>query len=246
MQLNNYNKFIDEQKEYFENNLYQPNDASWDDVSWLKNGTGSSWLLSRGKPSISFGLINRFKGLSTTEISIDYQYFCKAMLIYSYRQANGKVSPQKLVAELLVLKRWFYSLQELTSDTHPTKLSTEVLNHAYFLLKDNSSPVNLPDYVGTFKRLQDIVNKHGFTSKKLEFEVDLKYANRQNRTQKARMTKEIFEGLNIDESKIDPEKLISIQTFINIASLKNFCQSEGEKILLNSLFFIYRDRVSLD
>lgn len=236
MQLNNYNKFIDEQKEYFENNLYQPNDASWDDVSWLKNGTGSSWLLSRGKPSISFGLINRFKGLSTTKISIDYQYFCKAMLIYSYRQANGKVSPQKLVAELLVLKRWFYSLQELTSDTHPTKLSTEVLNHAYFLLKDNSSPVNLPDYVGTFKRLQDIVNKHGFTSKKLEFEVDLKYANRQNRTQKARMTKEIFEGLNIDESKIDPEKLISIQTFINIASLKNFCQSEGEKILLNSLF----------
>lgn len=236
MQLNNYNKFIDEQKEYFENNLYQPNDASWDDVSWLKNGTGSSWLLSRGKPSIGFGLINRLKGLSTTEVSIDYQYFCKAMLIYSYRQANGKVSPSKLVAELLVLKRWFYSLQALTSDTNPQGLSTEILNHAYSLLKDNSSPVNFPDHVGTFKRLQDIVNKNGFTSKKLEFEVNLKYANKQNRTQKAGMTKELLEGLNIDESKIDAEKLISIQTFINIASLKNFCQSEGEKILLNSLF----------
>ncbi|ALF58906.1 hypothetical protein [Psychrobacter urativorans] len=236
MQLNNYNKFIDEQKEYFENSLYKPNDALWTDSFWLKTGVGSSWLLSRGKSSISFDAINRVKGLPNINISADYQQFCKAMLVYSYRQANGKVSPQKLVAELLVLKRWFYYLGDLTSDTHPTRLSTEILNHAYSLLKDNSSPINLPDHVGTFKRLQDIVNKSGFTSKKLEFEVDLKYINKQNRTQKARVTKELLEGLNIDESKIDAEKLISIQTFINIASLKNLCQSEGEKILLNSLF----------
>ena len=236
MQITNYNKFINEQKEYFENNLCKSNDASWENISWLKNGTGSSWLLSRGKPSICFNLINRLKGLNNIEVSQDYQYFCKAMLIYSYRQANGKASPQKLAAELLVLKRWFYSLQDHTSNTHPTKLSTEILNHAYSLLKGNSVPTNLPDHVGTFKRLQDIVNKYGFTSKKLEFEVDLKYINKQNRTQKARITKELLEDKNIDESQINAEKLISIQTFINIASLKNFCQSEGEKILLNSLF----------
>ena len=127
-------------------------------------------------------------------------------------------------------------MQELTSDTHPTKLSTEILNHSYILLKDNSSLVNLPDHVGTFKRLQDIVNKHGFTSKKLEFEIDLKYINKQNRTQKARITKELLDDKNIDENQLNAEKLISIQTFINIAALKNFCQSEGEKILLNSLF----------
>ena len=236
MQVNRYDKFIDEQKEYFENNLYQPNDALWEDSFWLKTGVGSSWLLSRGKSSISFNLVNKTKGLPNINISEYYQQFCKAMLVYSYRQANGKVSPQKLVAELLVLKRWFYSLQELTSDTHPTELSTEILNHAYFLLKNNSSATNLPDHVGTFKRLQDVVNKCGFTSKKLEFEVDLKYVNRQNRTQKARITKELLEDKNIDENQINVEKLISIQTFINIASLKNFCQSEGEKILLNSLF----------
>ncbi len=236
MQMNSYDKFIDEQKEYFKNNLYQPNDALWEDSFWLKTGVGSSWLLSRGKSSISFNSINKTKGLPNINISEYYQQFCKAMLVYSYRQANGKVSPQKLVAELLVLKRWFYSLQELISDTHPTKLSTEILNHAYFLLKNHSSATNLPDHVGTFKRLQDVVNKYGFTSKKLEFEVDLKYINKQNRTQKARITKELFEDKNIDENKINVEKLISIQTFINIASLKNFCQSEGEKILLNSLF----------
>lgn len=236
MQMNSYDKFIDEQKEYFENSLYQPNDALWEDSAWLRTGVGSSWLLSRGKSSISFNSINRAKGLSNINISEDYQQFCKAMLVYSYRQANGKVSPQKLVAELLVLKRWFYSLKEITYDTHPTKLSTEILNHAYYLLKNNSSATNLPDHVGTFKRLQDVVNKYGFTSKKLEFEVDLKYINKQNRTQKARTTKELLEDKNIDENKINVEKLISIQTFINIASLKNLCQSEGEKILLNSLF----------
>ena len=236
MQMNSYDKFIDEQKEYFKNNLYQPNDALWEDSFWLKTGVGSSWLPSRGKSSISFNSINKTKGLPNINISEYYQQFCKAMLVYSYRKANNKVSPQKLVAELLVLKRWFYSLQELTSDTHPTKLSTEILNHAYFLLKNHSSATNLPDHVGTFKRLQDVVNKYGFTSKKLEFEVDLKYINKQNRTQKARITKELLEDKNIDENKINVEKLISIQTFINIASLKNFCQSEGEKILLNSLF----------
>lgn len=236
MQVNSYDKFIDEQKEYFKNNLYQPNDALWEDSFWLKTGVGSSWLLSRGKSSISFNSINRVKGLSNINISEDYQQFCKAMLMYSYRQANGKVSPQKLVAELLVLKRWFYSLQELTSKTHPKELSTEILNHAYFLLKHNSSATNLPDHVGAFKRLQDVVNKYEFTSKKLEFEVDLKYINKQNRTQKARITKELLEDKNIDENQINVEKLISIQTFINIVSLKNFCQSEGEKILLNSLF----------
>lgn len=236
MQLNNYNKFINEQKEYFKNSLYKLNDALWTDSFWLKTGVGSSWLLSRGKSSIRFDSINRVKGLSSTNISEDYQQFCKAMLVYSYRQANGKVSPSKLVAELLVLKRWFYSLKALTSDTNPEDLSTEILNHAYSLLKNNSSATNLPDHVGTFKRLQDIVNKYGFTTNKLEFEVNLKYAQKQNRTQKAGMTKELLKGLNIDESKIDAEKLISIQTFINIASLKNFCQSEGEKILLNSLF----------
>jgi len=236
MPLTNYNKFIDEQKEYFENNLYQLNDALWKDSFWLKSGVGSNWLLPRGKPSISFNSINRVKGLSNINIPEDYQQFCKAILVYSYRQANGKVSPQKLVAGLLVLKRWFYSLQELTSYSHPTKLSTEILGHAYSLLKDNSSPVNLPDHVGTFKRLQGIVNKYGFTSKKLEFEVGLKYINKQNRTPKAKITKNLLEDKNIDENQINAEKLISIQTFINIASLKNFCQSNGEKILLNSLF----------
>ncbi|BBI67803.1 hypothetical protein PKHYL_19940 [Psychrobacter sp. KH172YL61] len=35
-------------------------------------------------------------------------------------------------------------------------------------------------------------NKYGFTSKKLEFEVDLKYFGKQNRTPKAKITKELL------------------------------------------------------
>ena len=236
MQMTNYNKFIDEQKVFFKKNLYKPNDALWEDSFWLKNGVGSSWLLSRNKLSLSFVSTSKVRGLLNINISEEYQEFCKAMLVYSYRQANGNVSPQKLVAELLVLKRWFYSLQELTSDTHPKKISTEILNHAYLLLKNNSNAANLPNHAGIFRRLQHIVNKYGFTSKKLEFEVDLKCFGKHNRTPKAKITKELFEYKNIDENEINTEKLISIQTFINIASLKNFCQSEGERILLNSLF----------
>lgn len=236
MFINNYDKFIKEQKEYFENNLYKSSDKSWDDNFWLKTGAGSSWLRSRGKTSIAFGSTNQLKGIPDITIPQEYQNFCKAVLIYSYRNSNGKASPQKLNAELIVLKRWFYSLQQLTSFTHPTKIITDVLYHSYSILKSNSNAMNLPDHVGTFKRLQDIINKNKLTLKKLEFDIDIKYISRQNRTSKASKTKDLLSDKDIDESQIDSEKLISIQTFINIASLKSLCQNDGEKLLLNFLF----------
>ena len=236
MPVGNLDKFISEQKDYFEQNLHKNGDKLWEDNFWLKGTQGASWLSARGKASIRFDEINKVKGLENISITQDYQDFCKAMLVYSFRKANSVASPQKLQSELLVLKRWYYSLKVLTETTNPIKLTTEVINHAFSLLEQTNSAVNLPDYVGAFKRMQDIVNKQGITARKLDFDVGVKYINKQNRTPKARLTKELLEDKNIDENKLNAEKLISIQTFINIASLKNLCQNDGEKILLNFLF----------
>lgn len=237
MQQENYAKFIADQKDYFEKNLYKDGDMKWSDEHWLKTGKGSSWLLSRIRTtSINFSIITKTKGIPNGTIDKEYQEFCKAMLIYSYRQANSKASVQKLSSELLMLKRWYYSLKELTDTTDPINITTEILNHAFELMKEHTNPNNLSDHAGTFKRLQEIVNTFGFTKQKLEFDVDIKYLCKQNRTPKARVTKELIESLNIDENELNAQKLISIQTFINIASLRNLCQSDGEKILVNFLF----------
>lgn len=237
MQLENYNKFINEQKDYFEKHLYKEGDQKWDDDFWIKTGVGSSWLLSRIKStSLNFSIITKTKGIPNSEIDKGYQEFCKAMLVYSFRLANLKASVQKLSTELLMLKRWYHSLILLTDSTSPLNLTTEVLNDAYNKLKDVTDPSNIPNHVGSFKRMQKVVNDFGFTKQKLEFDAEIVYLSKQNRTKQALQNKEILDSLNINENDLETEKLISIQTFINIAALKNLCKSDGERILVNFLF----------
>lgn len=234
-QQSNYQSFINEQKDYFEKNLYKPTDTvTWDSEVWASKTT--DWLKSRGKTSLNFESMARIKGITAVEIPQDYQEFCKAMLIYSYRQANAKASPQKLQSELIMLKRWYYSLFTLTSSSNPCDLSTDILHHAFDILKENSNPVNLSDHYGTFKRLQEIVNLFGFSKNKLMFDVDIKYLNKSSRTRKTVVTQALIDSVNIDENDLNTEKLISIQTFANIASLKHLCQTDGERILMNFLF----------
>lgn len=237
MQLENYNKFIQEQKEYFEKHLYKEGDQLWDCDHWIKTGVGSSWLLSRIKStSLNFSIITKTKGIPNSEIDKGYQDFCKAMLVYSFRLANSKASVQKLSTELLMLKRWYHSLKTINNSTNPMDLSTEILNDAYDKLKEVTDPSNIPNHVGSFKRMQKVVNDFGFTKQKLEFDTKVTYLSKENRTKQAVKNKEILNSLNIDENDLETEKLISIQTFINIATLKNLCKSDGERILVNFLF----------
>jgi hypothetical protein len=68
-------------------------------------------LLSRsGKTRFSFQATRRMKGINDIPINIKYQEFIKAVMVLSYRKANSKTSPQKLYAEVLIIKRWFSEL----------------------------------------------------------------------------------------------------------------------------------------
>lgn len=231
-----YLDFINEQKDHFNRHLSSGFNQTWNDMYWQGGKKGSGWLYCRSKDvNLVFNEGKRLKGLPAFDISENFYDFFRSILVLSYRISNSKASPQKLHAELLILKRWYYSLVTLTGDNSPQSLCTEVLVNAFEIQVKNSNPKSLPDIAGTYLRLQELINKHMHLSKRLEFENDYNYLSSENRTPNARKTKELIDKLDIDEDEVDTKKLISIQTFINIASLKSLCQTNSEKILLNLL-----------
>lgn len=240
MNLEKYNAFINEQKEYFNQNLQANFKWSWSDSSWYGGTIGSGWLLSRsGKTHFTFGAIKKLKGIENNTIDPIFQEFIKSVLILSYRKSNSKASPQKLYAEFLILKRWFSALYiENIENVHPCQLSTLILNKSFEILIENSSKTNLPDHAGTYLRLQEILNNYGFTEQPLEFSQKYLYIGRQNRTPNAKKTKALIDQLELNEDDLDKEKLISVRTFINIVSLISLCETNGEKIVLNLLLLL--------
>lgn len=240
MNIEKYNIFIEEQKDYFNQNLQSNFKWDWNDSTWYGGTTGSGWLLSRsGKTHFTFGTIKRLKGIDNNIISLTFQEFIKSVLILSYRKSNSKSSPQKLYAEFLILKRWYSALYvENIENVHPCQLSTLILNKSFEILAENSSKTNLPDHAGTYLRLQEMLNYYGFTEQPLEFSQKYLYINRQNRTPNARKTKALMDQLELDEDDLDKDKLISIRTFINVVSLISLCSTNGEKIVLNLLLLL--------
>lgn len=240
MNLEQYHVFINEQREFFENNIQPDFRETWHNNIWYGGAGGSGWLLSRsGKTHFTFEIIKNIKGLTNITITEDYQEFMKAMVVLSYRKSNRKASPQKLYAEVLVMKRWYFALyEENIEHIHPTYLSTLILNKSFAVLESNSSKVNLPDHAGTYKRLQEFINYYGFTTNLLEFSQKLIYQSRQNRTPNARKTQQLIEQLELDEEELEKEKLITVRTFMNIISLISLCKTDGEKIILNLLLLL--------
>ncbi|CAM4142202.1 hypothetical protein F901_02883 [Acinetobacter dispersus] len=240
MNIEKYNIFINEQKDYFNQNLQSNFKWNWNDSSWYGGTIGSGWLLSRsGKTHFTFGTIKKLKGIENNIIESIFQEFIKSVLILSYRKSNSKASPQKLYAEFLILKRWYSALcAENMESIHPCHLSTLILNKSFEILAENSSKTNLPDHAGTYLRLQEMLNYYAFTEQPLEFSQKYLYINRQNRTPNAKKTKALIDQLELDEDDLDKEKLISVRTFINIVSLISLCETNGEKIVLNLLLLL--------
>ncbi|WP_151980616.1 hypothetical protein [Acinetobacter guerrae] len=240
MNIEKYNTFIEEQKNYFNQNLQSNFKWDWNDSSWYGGTVGSGWLLSRsGQSHFTFGRIKRLRGVKDTKIDEKFQEFIKSVLILSYRKSNSKASPQKLYSEFLILKRWFSALYtESTDNVHPCQLSTSILNKSFEILVENSSKTNLTDHAGTYLRLQEMLNHYGITEQPLEFSQKYLYINRQNRTPNAKKTKALIDQLELNEDDLDKEKLISVRTFINIVSLISLCETNGEKIVLNLLLLL--------
>jgi hypothetical protein len=155
--IDNLNRFIVEQKQYFDDNIRPTYDYAWEDTVWRGGAKTSGWLnTTASKVGLNFEDTKRLVGFKSLDITKEYADFCKAMLVCSFRLKNG-CSPQALKAELLTLKRWFCILVDETGQDHPYLLSTEIIEKAMKVLELHCAPINLSDLCQNSVRLQNII-----------------------------------------------------------------------------------------
>lgn len=237
-----FQAFIEEQKKWFEQNLSVDFAQTWNDHIWVSGNQGSGWLRGNGRNTLRFDEMTRFKGIEGhLPIDQEYSQFMKAMLVLVYRKGNRSISPAVAKATLMILKRWYHAMVYETGQTHPSYLSTVVIQRAMDLLSSVSSPgdPNTANYKGRCVSLQKLVNYFTFTLVKLQYNSDVKYINKTNLTRKAREAMELKHQERLEDSTPnDKAPLITIRGFLNIVSLIQRVESDSEKIALNCLLLL--------
>lgn len=240
--IENFDTFIAEQKDWFEENLAVDFAESWGSLIWTCGKKGSGWLRGNGINVLRFDEIKRLKGIDDHHtVSDTYQLFMKAMLVLVYRARNCSISPAVAIATLVILKRWYCALVKLTGQTHPIYLTTDVVRSAMDTLSAASRPgdSNIADYKGRCVKIQKLVNHHAFTLVTLQYVSDERYTNQTNLTRKARETIALKQKDKLDDTATDGEDaLITIRGFLNIVSLIQRVENGTEKIALNCLLLL--------
>lgn len=240
--LERFNAFITEQKDWFELNLSIDFAHTWDEPVWISGSKGTGWLRGNGKNPLRFDEISRVKGIDRKHVvAKEYCHFMKAMLVIVYRGNNRRMSPSVAVATLMVLKRWYHSLVELTGQNHPMYLTTETIQHSMDILSAVSMPgdPNVANYKGRCVSLQKLANHLSFSLVSLNYESDLKYTNKANLTRKAKETIALKHQERLDDSLGgDEDTLITIRGFLNVVALIQRVENDAEKIALNCLLLL--------
>ena len=237
-----FHAFITEQQSWFEQHLAADFEQSWDDPVWVCGRNGSGWLRGNGKNKLRFDAISRTKGIEGYHaVAEDYARFMKALLVLVYRRRNCSISPAVAVATLMILKRWYHSLFEVTGQTHPVYLTTRVIQRSMDNLSAASSlgDPNTANYKGRCVSLQKLVNHQSFTLVALQYVSDEQYSNKTNLTRKARETMALKQQDKLADVTTDGEDaLITIRGFLNIVALIQRVESDAEKIALNCLLLL--------
>lgn len=237
-----FHAFITEQQSWFEQHLAADFEQSWDDPVWVCGSNGSGWLRGNGKNKLRFDAISRTKGIEGYHaVAEDYARFMKALLVLVYRRRNCSISPAVAVATLMILKRWYHSLFEVTGQTHPVYLTTRVIQRSMDNLSAASSlgDPNTANYKGRCVSLQKLVNHQSFTLVALQYVSDEQYSNKTNLTRKARETMALKQQDKLADVTTDGEDaLITIRGFLNIVALIQRVESDAEKIALNCLLLL--------
>ncbi|MEN6691841.1 hypothetical protein ABFC59_15020 [Enterobacter hormaechei] len=237
-----FHAFITEQQSWFEQHLAADFEQSWDDPVWVCGSNGSGWLRGNGKNKLRFDAISRTKGIEGYHaVAEDYARFMKALLVLVYRRRNCSISPAVAVATLMILKRWYHSLFEVTGQTHPVYLTTRVIQRSMDNLSAASSlgDPNTANYKGRCVSLQKLVNHQSFTLVALQYVSDEQYSNKTNLTRKARETMALKQQDKLADVTTDGEDaLITIRGFLNIVALIQRVESDAEKNALNCLLLL--------
>lgn len=257
----NLTLFIAEQKSYFETVLAPTeNNLKWGDT-WAYKAEKKGFLVGRSNNTINFKEINTTRGKALFKDDESYRYlfvegsktiaidplyadFAQAYAVYIIRRSslqkdnkgnavNKIPSAAKLLAPLLLLKRLYLRMLVSGIEPSPCNISSETLSDVSELLATFRKATGLADDQTYLVGIAQMLRKTQITYAEPEFQVTAKRTQRTS-TKKVKST-EFAEGLGDEES----EKLVEIQDFLNVITLRNLVQKDSEKIMLNMTLLLF-------
>ncbi|OED54670.1 hypothetical protein BEI46_14135 [Aliivibrio fischeri] len=247
-----FDEFILEQKSFFEDALLPevnqnatPNNfITWDTNNWVY-GSNKSGFLAKAKKSFSFKEIrgNHIKNLfkdgepkeKLIKIEQAYRNFLKAYAISLNKNSNP--SPMVVHEQILMFKRIYIRMKMAGVDCHPVNINSEFLQDATDMVAASrtgpSAKSNASKDYDVAKVIARNLNYFDFTLTSIDVQRKTKVNIGTNYTEEAK-DKEARD--NGESSK--KEKNLSIQTFLNIVTLRSMIQTDGEKVILNLVLLL--------
>ncbi len=223
----NVSDFINEQEEYYSENLKSTTNEDWAlDVWTAKNG---GWLATARSNTkvLSFKSTARLKGFANLEIPHEFSEFIKAMLVQEYRAKSS--GQEALQSTLLVLKRLYVVLKETTLQTHPAYLTTHILEELDKRSMD--CLVNYADAGFKLAQLQKVIVVHRMTFTSLNFVCKHNASNKYNTSKNQRKTTaQLKEKVINDIDRSGEDDTISIAAFISLVWLSNNSSNQWENL----------------
>lgn len=225
--LKNNDAFIQDQKNFYIQNLEQSSQVKWCDDNWQGQNGGWLSIAGSGNTSINFSRSLRLKGFKSIEIAENYVNFQKAMLVAIYRKKScGQAA---LKAYLLAMKRLYIVMYEVSTQSHPAYLTTDMLNEVDSRQVEHTK--NYADAATSMVYIQRIINEYGLTFIPLSFKHNHQVTNKASHTKKRAKAEKNKAAPIVDNSERDDEDaLISIETMVNLAWLSNNHQDEWQQL----------------
>jgi len=248
----NIKLFIAEHKAYFKENIEPDVSFGWADNSWNVSSTHQGVFSGRSSGHLEFKKINMLKkGVyldeeitidEKHEINLDYRDFMKAFVVFIIKINNNKISISALHRDTLLLKR-IYVRMLINGNQTPTAyninddvISKTMLAHCSAMANKN----NAADSQTAMRKICEYITRLAITLNPLTFVVTQKRPSSKS-TEAAKQAKiKAFHNSEFAEEndEDDSQKLITIQTFLNIVAVRSMVTSDGEKILLNMLMLL--------
>jgi hypothetical protein len=251
----NLSLFIEEQKKYFDSYILQHVNFSWDSDAWSVSTTYNHTVFaSNVKTSLNFNSISIYliKGIyianetpfTQKKLSIgkDFSYFLKAMAVYRISRMNNKVSIQALYRDQLLLKRVYIRmvLSGIT-EPHPVNINLKIIKNAMVALHLHQKNQNqISDSQTAMAKIVKELNHLGIILNPITYKKNTSRPSEKcTKNAKAASSEAYHSANSIEETNDDEhEKLITINTFMNIVASRNFVTEDTEKILLNMLLLL--------
>lgn len=234
-QIENLRLFVLQQQIEFDKRLSEFNSTGlmcWNENTWSYGEKGIAWLKEGKNHGLHFTSLSGMKGIY--EMTIDPQYvdFMRAVIVMETFRSNKIPSGTALEKRLNIMRRWYFEMIQMTTQTHPMYLTSDIIHAAMKRHHENSSsPSNVSDYCDLAVGLTKLLRPLNLTLVILQCENKYPRRNTISNTKARKIA-----DMNPDDT--DDSKLISIRSFMCIIEMIFLAKTEGEKIFLNFILLL--------